>query len=361
MYLRRVCRLASVGRVSRRSLDSSRGMRHRVLGDEEPQVDESESVLASATTLDPGPPVNLAGLIREKIERRESFCSYELFPTKCHGVYQGRRGRRRDACRFFRDTQICEPLFYALTWHEGWATGEERFPSLKSAEVFPRNTLLHCTAKGLKKTDAEMILTRALELGIANIFALQGDSGSDDGDFDHASDLVKFIRERYGQQFSICVAGYPEMHPHSPSKELDIFYLKAKVDAGADFILTQFFFESQLFIKFVNDCREVGISVPIIPGIYPFTDVKLLGKMIEICHTNIPDWIQEELRHIEDDDEAVRKFGIDLSVKLIKEIRESAHFCGYHVYTLNRSFSAIEVHRQLNTQHEIDQLVASNS
>ncbi|XP_001601707.2 methylenetetrahydrofolate reductase isoform X3 [Nasonia vitripennis] len=351
MYLRRVCRLASVGRVSRRSLDSSRGMRHRVLGDEEPQVDESESVLASATTLDPGPPVNLAGLIREKIERRESFCSYELFPTKCHGVYQG----------FFRDTQICEPLFYALTWHEGWATGEERFPSLKSAEVFPRNTLLHCTAKGLKKTDAEMILTRALELGIANIFALQGDSGSDDGDFDHASDLVKFIRERYGQQFSICVAGYPEMHPHSPSKELDIFYLKAKVDAGADFILTQFFFESQLFIKFVNDCREVGISVPIIPGIYPFTDVKLLGKMIEICHTNIPDWIQEELRHIEDDDEAVRKFGIDLSVKLIKEIRESAHFCGYHVYTLNRSFSAIEVHRQLNTQHEIDQLVASNS
>lgn len=114
------------------------------------------------------------------------------------------------------------------------------------------------------------------------------------------------------------------------------YYFTIQVDAGADFIITQFFFESQLFVKFVKDCRKLGITVPIIPGIYPFTNVNLLRKMINICRTNIPDWIQKELRHIEDDDEAVRKFGIDLSVKLIKEIRENIDFYGYHAYTLNR-------------------------
>ncbi|KAL7291042.1 hypothetical protein TKK_0015178 [Trichogramma kaykai] len=283
--------------------------------------------------------VNLARSIESKIINKDYFCSYELFPTDAPDVYH----------RFF---QVCKPLFYALTWHDDYNTiklDKELGKSLKCAEKFPANTLLHLVAKGLTRNLADKILNHVLRLGIVNIFILQGDTSSQEGDFIYASDLVSFVRDRFGRRFSICVAGYPEMHQSSLSKELDLFYLKNKVESGADFIITQVIFESRVFTDFVNDCQAMGIKVPIIPGLFPFETYRELERMTKLCKVKIPSWLSEKLLPIGGDDEAVRRLGVEITLKIIKEMRLSGISYGYHLFTLNRSKLVCEIHKQLNT------------
>ncbi|XP_014212106.1 methylenetetrahydrofolate reductase [Copidosoma floridanum] len=293
-------------------------------------------------------PINLGKLIKQKFDNKEKFWSFELVPTNDTNVYKSTKISKMILFNgvvyltnlvlksFFKETQEFSPLFYSLTWHIDLTNGVKQFPALKCAEYLPPNTLMHCAAKGLKTADLEIILNRALNLGINNIFALQGDGDADNGDFLYASDLVKYIRKHFDQKFSICVAGYPEMHPKSLSKEIELHQLKAKVDAGADFIITQMVFESRLFIDFLRDCRDIGIAVPIIPGIYPFTSVKALNKMSKICQVKIPQWLEESLKPISGDVETVNKLGIDLSVKIIREISERQSSCFFHLFCLNR-------------------------
>ncbi|XP_014227071.1 methylenetetrahydrofolate reductase isoform X2 [Trichogramma pretiosum] len=283
--------------------------------------------------------VNLACSIESKIRNKDYFCSYELFPTDVPDVYH----------RFF---QVCKPLFYALTWHDDYNTiklDKELGKSLKCVEKFPANTLLHLVSKGLTRNLADEILNYVLRLGIVNIFILQGDTSSQEGDFIYASDLVSFVRDRFGRRFSICVAGYPEMHQSSLSKELDLFYLKNKVESGADFIITQVIFESRVFTDFVNDCHAIGIKVPIIPGLFPFETYRELERMTKLCKVKIPSWLSEKLLPIGDDDEAVRRLGVEITVKIIKEMRLSGISYGYHLFTLNRSKLVCKIHKQLNT------------
>ncbi|XP_033221465.1 methylenetetrahydrofolate reductase [Belonocnema kinseyi] len=276
--------------------------------------------------------VHLIDLIEQKLKNNEKFYSFELFPVKDAEKYQ----------RFFSETNKYSPLFHAITWHCGKNVNNldlENILPLRIAEQFPCNTLLHLAAKGLKSKNIERILNRALESGIKNIFALQGDSSLEIGetsDFVYAVDLVAFIRKQFGSKFCICVAGYPETHSKSPSKELDLFYLKEKVDAGANFIISQIFFEARNFIEFVKDCRKINIRIPIIPGIFPITDYKSLLRMSNICNVQIPKFLFEALEPIKDNNEAVRKFGTELTLRIIKEIFESGTANGFHLFTLNR-------------------------
>ena len=133
-------------------------------------------------------------------------------------------------------------------------------------------TMLHITCYNQTADTMKTYLDRAKSLGIRNLLALRGDPavGNEwkfqENGFNYATDLVKFIRENYGNYFTICVSGYPTGHPDSTSYEDDLIHLKEKIDAGADFIITQLFFKPETFIKFVNDCRSIGIKCPIIPG-----------------------------------------------------------------------------------------------
>ncbi|XP_043679639.1 methylenetetrahydrofolate reductase [Vespula pensylvanica] len=286
--------------------------------------------------------VDLQQVINEKVNKKEVFYSFELFPMKgSSDIYK----------RFFAEMDKYSPLFYALTWHSKGLINS--YLSLDIVEQFPSRTLLHLAAKGLKRCNVEMILKRAYNLGIRNIFALQGDSILEDGDFPHAIDLVKFIRSCFGKKFSICVAGYPDMHPLSPNKDFDLFYLKAKVDAGADFIITQIFFESDTFINFVNDCKNIGITIPIIPGIFPIPEYKCLQRMTNICRLHIPRKIVDRLETIKDDDEAVKNFGIEFAIDLIKDILESRASYGFHLFTLNKIPMAQNICNQLNLTYQL--------
>ncbi|XP_035741035.1 methylenetetrahydrofolate reductase-like isoform X4 [Vespa mandarinia] len=254
--------------------------------------------------------VYLQQVINEKINKKEIFYSFELFPMKePSDIYK----------RFFAEMDKYSPVFYALTWHTKNVINS--YLSLDIVEQFPSPTLLHVA-----------VLDSVLE----------------DGDFPYAIDLVKFIRSYFGQEFSICVAGYPDMHPSSPNKDFDLFHLKAKVDAGADFIITQIFFESDTFINFVNDCRNIGITIPIIPGIFPIPEYKSLQRMTDICRLNIPNKIFDRLETIKNDDEAVKNFGIEFAINLIKDIIERRASYGFHLFTLNKITMIQNICNQLN-------------
>ncbi|XP_046480706.1 methylenetetrahydrofolate reductase (NADPH) [Neodiprion pinetum] len=288
--------------------------------------------------------VELSVTLAEKSSSNERFCSFELIlhPDGREETYQ----------QLFSVLDQCNPLFYSITWHNVDNVSVENHPSLKLFEKCSNITLLHLTAKGSTRGTVMHVLNRALTVGKTNIFALQGDHDklgveSTATDFSYAVDLVKFIRAEFGSKFSICVAGYPDMHPKSPSKESDLFYLKEKVNAGADFIITQIIFESQVFIKFVKDCRRIGISIPIIPGVFLIPDSKSLHNVSKNCDAKIPDNLLQDLELIKDDDAAVQEYGMKLSTRVVKEIFQSGTAVGIHVFTLNRPKLALEFCKRL--------------
>ncbi|KAG7212733.1 hypothetical protein KM043_013000 [Ampulex compressa] len=291
--------------------------------------------------------VDLRKLINDKIVKNKVFYSLELFSAENHhAIYE----------RFFMEMNKYSPLFYALTWHT--KNVHDNYLPLHLIEMFPRNTLLHLAAKGLTYSDVNIILSKALLIGIKNIFVLQGESTSVNGDFLYAADLVTFIRSTFGNTFCICVAGYSQMHSQSPSKDMDLFYLKAKVDAGADFIITQIIFESDEFINFVKDCRNVGIIIPIIPGIFPIPDIECLKKMANICKITVPNNILHSLEKIKDDDEATYNYSVELTVNLITDILKTGITHGFHLFTLNKTSLAVKICKRLGlpSQNSLEML-----
>jgi len=159
--------------------------------------------------------------------------------------------------------------------------------------------------------------------------------------------LVKYIREQYGDYFGICVAGYCEGHTDNPDKEDDLRRLKEKVDAGADFIITQLFFDVDLFLEWVKKCRAIGINCPIIPGIIPIQNYAGFKRIIALCKTVVPQYILEDLEPIKDDDAAVKEYGISLTVKMIKQMSANG-IKGYHFYTMNLERSTRLILETLN-------------
>ena len=167
------------------------------------------------------------------------------------------------------------------------------------------DTVLHITGLGYTKEQVRDTLVKAHRLGIENILALRGDKppSSAPGEFKHAVDLVRFIRAEFGNQFVIGVAGYPNPHPEATSYEDDMQHLKEKVDAGANFIITQLFFKPEQFLTFVSDCRRLGIFCPILPGIFPIQAYQSLIAVTKLAKIKLPDEIAEIVHDIKDNDE----------------------------------------------------------
>ena len=181
----------------------------------------------------------------------------------------------------------------------------------------------------------------AKECGCQNILALRGDPprGQEhweacENGFSHAIDLVRYIRQQYGDYFGIAVAGYCEGHVDNPDKVDDLCRLKEKVDAGADFIITQVFYDVDLFLEWVKKCRSIGISCPILPGLLPIQNYTGFNRIVTLSKTIVPQFVLEELEPIKDDDAAVKEYGIKLAVDMIRKMFADG-IRGYHFYTMN--------------------------
>ncbi|RDY10000.1 Methylenetetrahydrofolate reductase 2 [Mucuna pruriens] len=251
------------------------------------------------------------------------------------------------------------PSFCDITWGAGGTTADLTLEiANKMQNIVCVETMMHLTCTNMPVEKIDHALHTIKSNGLQNVLALRGDPphGQDkfvqvEGGFACARDLVKHIRAKYGEYFGITVAGYPEAHPDviesnglstPESYQSDLVYLKSKVDAGADLIVTQLFYDTDAFLKFVNDCRQIGITCPIVPGIMPINNYKGFLRMTGFCKTRIPADIMAALEPIKDNEEAVKAYGIHLGTEMCKKIL--AHgIKTLHLYTLNMEKSALAI------------------
>ncbi|CAB3379925.1 Hypothetical predicted protein [Cloeon dipterum] len=291
----------------------------------------------------------LAESVRRRVASGDLFFSLEFFPPRT------RAGAANLLSRFDR-VKAGGALFCAITWHPaGDPGGHSETSSLtiagSSFNYCGLETMLHIAATNLTKQDVLRYLNRAKSMGVRAILALRGDKPKDykvpeDG-FEHAVDLVRTIRANFGSYFTIAVGGYPEGHPEAISYHQDLFYLKEKVEAGADLVLSQMFFHAQQFIDFQRDCRNVGITVPIIPGVMPIQSFASLRQMVKLSGLQVPESIQKAVEPIKDNDEAVQNFGIHFALQLVRTVLDAKAAPGVHFFTLNREHGAVEIGKRL--------------
>ncbi|CAM0140568.1 methylenetetrahydrofolate reductase 1 [Umbelopsis sp. WA50703] len=282
-------------------------------------------------------------------EERKPFYSLEYFPPKTEvGVANlyDRMGRMAQT----------QPAFISCTWGAGGSTSDRTIELCATAQsTYGLETLMHLTCTNMGKDKVDLALKQAKNAGIQNILALRGDPprGQEywapcDNGFCHAIDLVRYIRQQYGDYFCIGVAGYPEGHVDSPDKAKDVLYLKEKIDAGADFVVTQLFYDIDTYVKWQKQCRDAGISVPIITGVMPIQSHQAFRRIINLCNTNVPPQILEDLNEIKADDQAVKDYGVKLAVKMVSELYHEHQIACFHFSTLNLEKSVRLVLQELN-------------
>ncbi|CEI89669.1 Putative Methylenetetrahydrofolate reductase [Rhizopus microsporus] len=275
----------------------------------------------------------------DKIKKAEaenrSFWSFEYFPPKTPQGVQNLYDRMERMQRY-------GPEFIDVTWGAGGTSAELTTEIVATAQsVYGLETMMHLTCTNMPIQQIDDALEAAKKCGCQNILALRGDppkgqanwESCEDG-FEHAIDLVRYIRKKYGDYFCIAVAGHPEGHIDNPDKEDDLLRLKEKVDAGADLVVTQLFFDVDIFIEFYKKARAIGITVPILPGVFPIQNYSGLKRVIAFNDNFVPQKIWDDLEPIKDDDTAVKEYGINLAVEFIKRFREVG-INGFHLYTFN--------------------------
>jgi methylenetetrahydrofolate reductase (NADPH) len=244
------------------------------------------------------------------------------------------------------------PGFCSVTYGAGGSTREKTVDLVDTIHSgCGLEVMCHLTVVGQSKDDARNILRKLEEFGIENVLALGGDPPQGMADwqphpegFQHAIELV---REAVAMGcFSVAVAGFPEVHPRAVSRQADLRFLKEKVDAGADAIITQLFYDNQDFYRFSDDLRKLGVTVPIIPGVLPLQSAPQVRRFTSLCCSKIPAKLERELVKVENDEDAAVELGIEYATRQCDELIKFG-VPGLHFYTLNKSYSILAIHKNL--------------
>ena len=212
-----------------------------------------------------------------------------------------------------------------------------------------REAASHFTCVGATRESVRERLAQFKAMGLKRIVALRGDLPSGFGpmgEFRHASDLVSFIRAETGDHFHIEVAAYPEMHPQAKSPQADLQAFAAKARAGANSAITQFFFNSDAYFRFVEEAQALGADIPVVPGIMPITNSSGILRFADSCGAEVPRWIRLRLQSFGDDSASIRAFGLDVVTDLCEQLR-CAGVPALHFYTMNASATVLEICRRL--------------
>ena len=278
--------------------------------------------------------------IREML-REERTISFEFFPPR---TAEGIPGVLDTVGEL---TAYC-PDFISVTYGAGGSTRqfteEITVQAKKSSGV---EVMAHLTCAGQTVEELDDVLQRLEEAAIENVIALRGDPprGAEqftvtEGGFSHASDLVSHICANY--EFGIAAACYPEGHTEAVSLEQDLEYAKLKVDNGAEFLITQLFFDNDDYFAFADRAAAAGISVPVVPGVLPVLSASQIRRFTALCGSKIPPKLDAELDRLADDDESVRELGIEYATGQVEELW-AAGVPGVHFYVLNRSYSVSNI------------------
>lgn len=255
-----------------------------------------------------------------------------------------------------RNMRNMNPIWIDVTFGAGGSTSQRTLSICEfAARKLGIDVMMHLTCTNMTVADIDKVLEQMKEAGLRNIMALRGDPPRDcgewtqcNGGFRHAVDLVRYIRSRYGDYFCIGVAGYPEGHTDCDDLESDLKYLKDKVDAGANMIITQLFYDTSLFLDFVSRARAIGITCPIVPGIMPITTYGGFVKMVAMCRTHVPPDVLRKIEEIKDDDVKIKNLGIDIATDMCKQLVDSGKVESVHLYTMNNEDNIREIIRGLS-------------
>ena len=271
--------------------------------------------------------------------------SFEFFPPK----------DQEGVGRLFQtvaDLSPFEPAYVSVTYGAGGSTRQLTVDLVgRIQREVGIEAMAHLTCVGATQSELAAVVDQISEAGVENVIALRGDppQGATSfvpaaGGYAHASELVAFLKRRGG----FCIAGacYPEKHPEAPSPEADLAHLKQKVDAGAEFLISQLFFDNADYFAFVERARNAGIGVPIIPGIMPVTNVSQVKRFTAMCGACMPESLMQKLEPVAGDNDAVGEIGVEHAVQQCRELLEKGA-PGVHFYTLNRSKATVEILRRL--------------
>lgn len=274
--------------------------------------------------------------------------SIEIFPPKTEAG--------EEALRKHLQTLVTHnPSFVSCTYGAGGSTQAKTVSWCREIlNDLERPAVAHFTCVNSTREQLNQWLDEAQAAGIRNIMALRGDppQGQEtfeavDGGLSYANELVELVRSHPGQ-FGIGVAGYPEKHIQAPSLEVDLQNLKRKVDAGADAVFTQLFFDNECFYRFRDSCHELGISCPVVPGIMPITDFARIKRITSMCGSRFPAELSSRLETVQDDADAQFEIGVEHAIRQCEDLRNNG-VPGIHFYALNKSQACQRILEALGT------------
>lgn len=283
--------------------------------------------------------------IRDLIEKHPPSLSFEFFPPKDEIGFW-------DLYKTIESLRPLKPTYVSVTYGAGGGTRR------KTVDLVARiksdigiESMAHLTCVGHKQEELAEIIDNLRDRGIENVLALRGDPPKGEtsfvptaGGFKYANELVSFIRKRC--DLCIGAACYPEVHPEASNGDVDMDNLKRKVDAGADFLITQLFFDNDHFLQFRERAEKAGIDLPIVAGIMPVLSVKQVVRFTRMCGATIPRELLRKIEAVEDDPEAVRQLGMYHATQQSRALLEQ-NVAGIHFYTLNRSTATRAIYQEI--------------
>ena len=268
--------------------------------------------------------------------------SFEFFPPKTPEGAEKLRVTRQAL-------YALKPEFCSVTFGAGGSTQEGTFATVGEILAEGYTAASHFSCVGATKATVRAQLATLQAMGVKRLVALRGDLPSGygaGGEFHYASDLVAFIRAETGDAFHIEVAAYPEVHPQAKSADDDLKAYVAKVKAGANSSITQYFFNSDAYFRFVDDTYKLGVDVPVVPGIMPITSSTQLMRFSDACGAEIPRWIRLRLQGFGDDTASIKSFGLDVTTDLCDQLRNGG-VPGIHFYSMNQAGPTVEICKRL--------------
>jgi methylenetetrahydrofolate reductase (NADPH) len=269
--------------------------------------------------------------------------SFEFFPTKTD------EGSNKLA--IVRDKLgKCNPDYFSVTYGAGGTTQDGTLNTALAIQKAGFNVAPHLSCIGSSREHLREILTTYKSHNINRIVSLRGDlpSGTHDlGELHYANQLVEFIRQETGDYFHIEVAAYPEFHPQAINSKSDFQHFEAKMKAGANSAITQYFFNSDAYLYFRDDCLKAGINQPIIPGIMPIVNFTRLSNFSSMCGAEIPAWMRKRFEAYGEDSDAIKSYGLEIISNLCQQLIGEG-VPGIHFYTLNQAETTLKIIESIN-------------
>jgi methylenetetrahydrofolate reductase (NADPH) len=268
--------------------------------------------------------------------------SFEFFPPKTPEGAEKLVGVRKKLYEL-------KPQFFSVTYGAGGSTQEGTLQTVRSILADGFDAAPHFSCIGATKESVRTQLAAFQAAGIKRMVALRGDLPSgygSFGEFRYASELVAFIRAETGDTFHIEVGCYPEVHPQAKSVDSDLQAYVAKVKAGASSAITQYFFNSDAYFRFVDDAHKLGAEIPVVPGIMPISNSTQLLRFSDNCGAEIPRWVRLRLQSFGDDSASIKAFGLDVVTDLCDQLR-NAGVPGLHFYSMNQAAAVTEICKRL--------------